>query len=127
MVLEKRLQELFKNLGSWALAIFAGFTFMGDWMLTILPFLLLAFLIHLIIMVGKIFKSMKNSQETFVKNPTPTQPNSRAGKSKVGMSAIQSTGIDYGARHRDNAKKMLAAGLITNEEYQMQLERSRKM
>ncbi len=125
--MDKRLQELFKNLGSWVLAIFAGFTFMGDWMFTLLPFLLLGFIIHLIVMVVKIIKSVKNGQETFVKNSTPVQPTSRAGKSRVGMYTIQSTGIDYGARHRDNAKKMLAAGLITNEEYQMQLERSRKM
>ncbi len=37
------------------------------------------------------------------------------------------TGIDYGQRHRENAKRMLDAGLITQEEYRMQLQRSQTL
>ncbi len=34
---------------------------------------------------------------------------------------------DYGARHRENAKRMLDAGLIERDEYNMQIARSRRL
>ncbi len=59
--------------------------------------------------------------------PRPATPTMQSKNYSSDRTRFVRTTTDYGARHRENAKRLLDAGLMERDEYNMQIARSRTL
>ncbi len=96
----------------------------GEVIALFLPIIVIGVIVYFVVRAAKKKGPKAPVEKKHTQAPKITQQPRQGAPRPV---PAQTTGVDYGSRHRENAKRMLEAGLITQEEYRMQIQRSNTM